>query len=95
MVTDRTVLQLADDVTHQSMGAEEDTVILSLASGTLYTCNQTTADFLGMVDGKRTIGELIDQLTEMYDAPRQEVYDDFLTMAQELIDEELLTPREP
>ena len=44
-ITGQTILRLADDVTFQSLGDGQETVILSLETGTLYTCNETTETF--------------------------------------------------
>jgi hypothetical protein len=46
-------LKLANDVTFQSLGPGEETVVLSLNSGYLYTGNETTEAFLRKLDGRR------------------------------------------
>ena len=45
MIAENARLRLADDVTFQSVAADQ-TVVLSLDSGQLYTCNETSAALL-------------------------------------------------
>jgi hypothetical protein len=94
MVTESTSLKLGDDVTFQGLGDGQDTVILSLASGYLYTCNDTTAAFLSAVDGKRTVAQIVDQLLEQYEVDRQKLEADLLGIADKLVEEKLLAVAE-
>ncbi|HON91647.1 MAG TPA: hypothetical protein PKZ07_08805 [Sedimentisphaerales bacterium] len=48
------ILKRAEDVTYQSLGPGEDTVILCLRTGQLHTCNETTRAFLDALDTPRT-----------------------------------------
>ncbi len=89
-ITEQTPLRLSEDITHQSMGADEDTVILSLSSGTLYTCNETTADFLHAVDGHRTFGQIVDLLEQRYEVSREQLQADMTTLAEMLMQENIL-----
>jgi len=95
MPSDESIPRLVSDVTHQSMGPGADTVILSLASGWVYTCNATTADFLAAVDGVRTFGQIVAELTAVYDAPAETIRADLADLAQRLATEKLLEIREP
>jgi pyrroloquinoline quinone biosynthesis protein D len=83
-------LRLAEDVTYQSLGEGEDTVILSLGSGELYTCNETTTAFLAEVDGSRTLAQIIAVLAEQYEAPEEQLRADFSALADELADEGII-----
>jgi pyrroloquinoline quinone biosynthesis protein D len=83
-------LRLAGDVTYQSMGEGEDTVILSLGSGELYTCNETTTAFLAEMDGSRTLEDIIAALAEQYDAPEAQLRADFTELAEEMKREGLI-----
>ena len=83
-------LKLAEDVTHQSLGPGQDTVILSLASGYLYTCNRTTAEFLLAVDGRRTLAEVIACLEERFDVAPEKLGRDMLALAEKLLAEQLV-----
>ncbi len=90
MPTEQTCFRLSEDVTFQSMGPGEDTVLLSLNSGYLYTCNETTGAFLGAIDGGRTMGEIVDELIEQYDVPREQLHADLTALANELLREKLI-----
>jgi len=81
-------LAVAGEVTWQTVGA--DTVVLSLESGYIYTCNATTARMLERLDGRGTLGELADAMEAEFDAPREEVLRDVLSMARQLVEEKLL-----
>ena len=89
MPDEATRLRLADDVAHQSLGPDQETVVLSLKSGYLYTCNETAAAFLRALDGKRTVGEVLDQLEAHYEVERDELRADMLELAALLLDEGL------
>ena len=84
-------LKVAEDVTFQSMGPGEQTVVLSLTSGQLYTCNETTESFLKALDGRRTFGEVVQLLVEQYEVADDRLRSDLQTMAEELLAEKLIT----
>ena len=87
---DPTRLRLADDVTFQSMGDGEQTVVLSLTTGVLFTCNDTTARLLAAIDGERTFAEIVDLLVAEYDVPRPKLHTDLAAMAHRLLDKGLI-----
>lgn len=89
-ITDQTRLALAADVTFQGLGPRQETVILSLASGYLFTCSETTAALLRAVDGRRTVAELVDLLLREYDVLREKLRADVLSMAAQLVEKKLL-----
>ena len=83
-------LTLAHDVTYQSLGSGEDTVILSLGSGRLYTCNETACAFLSALDGERTLDGVLRVLEEEFDAPPETLREDMEVLADELMREKLV-----
>jgi len=87
---DPTRLRLADDVTFQSMGDGEQTVVLSLSTGVLFTCNDTTARLLAAIDGERTFAEVVDLLAGEYDVPRAKLHADLAAMTDQLLDKGLI-----
>jgi hypothetical protein len=91
-MTGDTRLRLADEVTFQSLGEGQDTVVLSLASGYLYTCNETAAAFLAAVDGQRTLDEMTQLLREQFDVPVETLRADLSALAEEMCREKLLIP---
>ena len=89
-LTDQTCLRVADDVTYQSVGEDADTVMLSLRTGTLFTCNTTTRAFLAALDGRRNLAEVVGCLAEQFDVPREKLQADLTAVADRLLDEELI-----
>lgn len=90
MIDQQSTLSLRNDATFQSMGKGKETVILSLSSGYLFTCNDTTRTFLENLDGRRTLGEVIDLLLERFDVPREKLTADMTALAGKLLDEKIL-----
>ena len=91
MITEQTRLALSDDVAHQSMGKGQDTVVLSLKSGYLYTCNDTTARFIRAVDGQRRIGDIVNIMEKEYSVARPRLSADLLALTKRLLDEGLVS----
>lgn len=90
MIDETTHLKLAVEAACQSLGPGADTVILSLKSGYLYTCNETTAAMIDLADGQRTLGEIVDRLVERYDVPRATLLADLTAVASKLLGEGLM-----
>ena len=90
MITEQSVLRRVDDLTYQSLGQGQDTVILSLSSGQLYTCNETAAQFLSAVDGSRTFTQIVQLLGEEFEVSLEQLRNDLNSLAEELIREKLL-----
>lgn len=88
----QTRLRLAEDVSYQSLGEGNDTVMLSFASGYLYTCNEAAAAFVRALDGKRSVDEIVDLMEREFDAPRERMDADFAALADELVREKLAVP---
>ena len=87
MISDDTRLRVASDATHQSLGAGEDTVILSLKTGHLYTCNETSAAFLKALEDQPTFAAAVDRLLAQFDVPRETLRGDLAAMADRMIAE--------
>lgn len=85
-----TKFQIADDVTFQSLGQGVETVILSLDSGVLYSCNDTTAAFLSAVDGQLSLAQIIDKLLDEFDVSRAKLTTDIQSVADKLLSEKLI-----
>ncbi|MHC4092644.1 MAG: PqqD family protein [Planctomycetota bacterium] len=90
MITETTRFRSCDDVTRQSLGPEQDTVILALASGRLYTCNDTTARFLDALDGHRPLSEITDLLLVEFEVSRETLSRDLKSIAEDLLEEKLI-----
>jgi len=83
-------LKIADDVTFQSLGPGVETVILSLNSGVLYSCNDTTTAFLSAIDGQVSLAQIIDKLLEEFDVSRAKLTSDIQSIANKLMAEKLI-----
>jgi pyrroloquinoline quinone biosynthesis protein D len=95
MVQDATVFALAEGISCQPLGAGEGAVILTIGSGQLYTCNDTTAAFLGVVDGKRTFAEVVEDLHAAFDVSRDALYRDLAELAEALMAEGIVQAGRP
>ena len=89
-VSDSSRLSMADGVTNETLGPGQDTVVLSLQSGYLYKCNETTAAFLKALDGRRTFAQVVDLLLEQFEAPRNTLHRDLSALAEKLLAEKLI-----
>jgi hypothetical protein len=87
---EQTRLARCQDVASQGLGPGQDTVILSLTSGYLYTCSRTTAAFLDALDGCRTLAEVVDLLRGKFEVDRERLRQDVLSMGRKLLDERLV-----
>jgi hypothetical protein len=76
---------------HQSLGVGQPTVIISLASGYLYTANQTTQSFLEAIDGRKTFGAIVAEMAGQYDVSPEKLASDMYALANKLVEEKLLT----
>ena len=94
MLSDRTVFHRSEGVTYQSLGQDQDTVILALDTGQLYACNSTAEIFLSAVDGVQTFADIVEILAEQFDAPRDQIQQDMKALAQQMINEGLLSTRQ-
>lgn len=90
MLNDNTRLKVSDDVSFQSLGEGEQTVVLSLESGQLYTCNETARAFLEALQGGRTFAGALDRVEEQFEVDRDELSRDMLELANELMAEGLI-----
>ena len=93
MVKDTTVFALADGISYQPLGAGEGAVLLTVGSGQLYTCNDTTAAFLRVVDGQRTFGEVVEDLHRIFDVSRDDLHHDLIELATSLMSEGIVHAR--
>jgi hypothetical protein len=83
-------LKIADDVAFQSLGTGGETVIFSLNSGVLYSCNDTTAALLSAIDGQLSLEQIIDNLLNKFDVSEEKLRLDITSIADKLLDEKLI-----
>jgi pyrroloquinoline quinone biosynthesis protein D len=75
----------------QSLGEGQPTVIVSLESGYLYTGNQTTQAFLQAIDGRKTFGAILDEVTGQFVVTREKLRTDLSALAEKMMAEKLLS----
>lgn len=90
MITDQSCLRLADNVALQPVGDDGRAMLLELDSGQLFTCNETTRDFLAALDGERTFEQVVDVVLAQYEVERDVLHADLLAIAEELTGEKLI-----
>jgi len=86
----RAVLRLSPKVTLRRLGEDQGAVVLRLGDGQLYTCNDTTVDFLEAVDGERDLTAIIARLECVYDASPARLRVDLVALAEQLLAEGLI-----
>lgn len=87
MIDGSRVLSLSRKVSFQQLGEGEGAVILTLDTGQLHTCNDTTAAFLAALDGKRTFDMAAAELEKQFDVSADELRADLAALAVQLLDE--------
>jgi Coenzyme PQQ synthesis protein D (PqqD) len=87
-----TVLKIGPNISLQSMGEGEGGVLLRLDTGEMYTVNDTTLEFLQLVDGSRSIGSIVSSLLETFEVDEATLLADMLSIAAELSSESLVVP---
>lgn len=90
MINQDRVFKLADGISFQSLGVGEGAVVLEVASGQLHTCNDTTAEFLGALDGKRSYGEVISLLQQRFEVGRDVLEADIGELARQLFEQHVI-----
>jgi pyrroloquinoline quinone biosynthesis protein D len=66
----------------QSVG--DGAVVLLADSGQLYSCNDTSEAFLRHVDGRRSLGDIVDLMAQEYDVERSVLEADLAELADSL-----------
>jgi Coenzyme PQQ synthesis protein D (PqqD) len=85
------VYSLSDHVSIQQLGAGEGAVVLFIDTGQLYTCNETTAAFLSVVDGERTFAHIVTDLEHRFEVSHEELAQDLWTLAMQLVEEGIIS----
>lgn len=94
MISDRTVLRLADTITFESMGEGQGAVILRLPDGQLYSGNDTTEAFLRALRESSTFGGAVDALAFEFEVERDVLQADLTELAEGLIAEGVVVAEE-
>ena len=87
-----TIFALSKNASFQALG--EGAVLLMIDSGQIYTCNETTEAFLKLVDGERSFGAILDELSTEFAIDRETLTADFLAAAGDLRSEGIIEVRQ-
>lgn len=85
-----TVPKLAPDISVQDLGDHEGAVILHLKTGDMHTCNDTTADYLKLVDGSSDFDTIVSKLSQTYEVERETLFEDMRELSQTLMESGIL-----
>jgi len=78
----------AQDIMFQSM--PPDTILLNLNNGYYYSTNPVGAAVWERCDGTRSVGEIADALSALFDAPKEDIERDVLQFVRDMSEEKLL-----
>lgn len=87
-ITHETVCLHSDDVVSREI--EGELIIVPIASGIgdlddeLYTLNESGREIWQRIDGRRTLGDIINQLASLFEAPLETVTRDVIGLVDEL-----------
>lgn len=87
-------LQLSPNVAFRPLGNGESAVLVQTKTGQLYTCNETTTAFLQAMDGRRSVGAIIEDLQNIFDVESDVLTNDISRIAAELMENGLIRPAE-
>jgi len=83
-------LELADGVNYQSLGSDEDAVVLSMQSGFLYRCNPAAARVLESARVRPTFAALRDEFADHFSLDPTTATTDLRVFVKQLLSEKLL-----
>lgn len=91
MTVNDTRFCLSEDVAFQSLGDGHETVVVSLGTGFLYSCNDTTRAFLEALDGNKTLAEIGRKLVTLYTVSEERLLKDLRMLADTMLAEGLIS----
>ena len=68
----------------------EDVVILNPNTGDYFGINSVGADFMRMIDGKKALSEIIDDMSKIYDVDYETLSGDLTALADSLLKNNIL-----
>lgn len=87
-ITEDATIKRSDDLAVTEV--EGETVILDVASGQYFGLNPVGTHVFDLLDSPRSVGELIDTIQAMYDAPPDRVRADLITFIDTMVDHKLI-----
>lgn len=97
IVTSLSVLVRSDDIVSREIEGELLIVPISSSIGDkedeLYTLNDTGKDIWKLIDGTRTINDIVNELSMEYSAPNDQIKIDVLGITEDLVNRKILVIR--
>ena len=78
----------SNNITTRFIG--DEAVLMNLVTVKTYYLNETASRIWSLIDGSRTIGSIIRELTKQYDVPRDECSDEVSQLLKSLGGEQLI-----
>jgi len=88
-LTTSTVLRRVDDVRFRAVG--DETVVIRQEAAEALVLNEVAGRLLDLIDGKRTIADLVDRLLEEYEVAPGDVVGDVKEYLEELVETGIVT----
>jgi len=82
MISVDTVLQLCSDVRFRTL--DDEGVVVRQEAGEVIALNEVGANFLKLVDGQRSVADIIAQLQDVFDVDTESLRKDIIHFASEL-----------
>ncbi|MGE4220719.1 MAG: PqqD family protein [Alphaproteobacteria bacterium] len=73
-----------------SVSADGEMVILHMEKGVYLNLNNTAAEALRRLETPKRLGELCNELVEVFDAPVEEIESDILELARQMVEADLI-----
>ena len=85
MIDGTTILKVSEKVSFRHLGPGEGAVVLTFDTGQLHTCNDSTAAFLGLLDGQCTFDIAVEKMSETFDVGHELLKADLNELVGELL----------
>lgn len=89
MITDEAVLRRADDVRFRAV--DDETVVIRQEAAEALVLNEVAGRILELVDGRNTVGDVVDRLLEEYEVSPASLTEDVHTYLRELLEAGVVT----
>lgn len=89
MITNEAVLRRADDVRFRAV--DDETVVIRQEAAEALVLNEVAGRILELVDGRNTVGDVVDRLLEEYEVSPAALTEDVQTYLRELLEAGVVT----
>ena len=93
-MNDQTVVERNPDVVARELPESEGAVLLNLSTGAYHGLNPTALVTWELIDGSRTVGELVDGVRQQYPTAPEALRDDVLRFIDGALERDLVRARQ-